>query len=433
MRNRVADGLPRRRIIMHTPEPAGGMAYYVAELVMALAHSGAPVVLLCPANFEYKAKVCAAGAKVVHAPCRETSKQGLIQRIQRNFRFAAKTALVQFRLVRRSDIVHLQDTFNLPLGLAFFLLPILRGGSVVFTAHDPLPHRWLFPRGFRWLERGILQLACHLSDCIIVHNETGKEVLVSQLHQPANRIFVIPHGPYANAAEGGLAYPEFDCLRLLAFGSIRENKGLHLAIQAVQLSASAARIPVRLTIAGGLHNAGEARYWQTCKQLIAAKPDGIEVIEGHIADNEVGPLLARHHAVLLPYTEFFAESGVANLALSHQRPILATASGGLGDLIDQGRCGIPIALPTAEAVAGAIAAAVQAGPERLHKMGIAGGEFIRQARSWDSIARQTAEVYSRLADRLLAAPTPSRDMAMEDLPANHQTEPVLSYGSRAKR
>jgi len=402
----TVDGRCRSRVIMYTPEPAGGMAYYVSELVVALAQAGVRVVLLAPANFQHNAKVCAAGAELVHAPCRKTSKAGLSERLLRNVRFAAQTARVLFRLVRRGDIVHLQDTFNLPLGLVFFLLPILRGGSVVFTAHDPLPHRWHFPRGFLWLERRILQLSCQLSDGIIVHNNSGKDVLVRKLSQPANRIFVIPHGAYSNAADGNQPYPRFDCLRLLAFGAIRENKGLHLAIRAVQIAASVSPVPIRLTIAGGLANAAEEPYWRACKQLISARPEGIEVIERHIADEEIGPLLARHHAVLLPYTEFFAESGVANLALSHQRPIIASTAGGLGNLIDQGQCGIPIAAPSAEAVACAIAKAVQAGPERLHKMGIAGGEFIRKTRSWNSIARQTAQVYSQLGKLHVQGGTP---------------------------
>jgi hypothetical protein len=33
------------------------------------------------------------------------------------------------------------------------------------------------------------------------------------------------------------------------------------------------------------------------------------------------------------------------------------------------------------------------GAERLREMGIAGNEFMRKARSWDSVADQTAEVY----------------------------------------
>jgi glycosyltransferase involved in cell wall biosynthesis len=242
----------------------------------------------------------------------------------------------------------------------------------------------------------MLQRSYRLSERIIVHNEAGKDVLVRQFRQQANRVSVIPHGLYLNASEGD-TYPAFECLRLLAFGSIRENKGLHLAIRAVQTLPPDFHIPVHLTIAGGIQNSSAERYWQTCKQMIATKPDGIEVIEGHVDDDKIGPLLARHHAVLLPYTDFYSESGVANLALSHQRPILATAAGGLGKLVESGVCGVPIATPSAESVAQAIVVALELGRERLRQMGIEGSEFMQRTRSWDSIARQTAELYAQLS------------------------------------
>ena len=399
MLNRIANRSAGGRVIVYTPEPKHGLALYVSEVVVALATCGVPIVLFCPANFEYEAKVREAGADVVHAGGRDVSMAGLSERLLRNLKFVALSALVQFRLVRRGDVVHFQSMLHLPLGFVFVLLAIARGGSIVLTAHDPLPHRWRFPRRLRWIERKMLELCYRLSDRIIVHNTQGKEVLLREFHQQERRIAVIPHGPYSEPADEDSGYPRFDCLRLLAFGSIRENKGLHLTIEAIQKAGFASRIPVRLTIAGQVQNAAEEQYWRTCKQLIAAQPDGIEVIESHIADDAVGPLLARHHAVVLPYTEFFSESGVAALALSHRRPILATAAGGLSELIERGACGIAIESASAEAVAQAVLKAIQFGPERLRQMGVTGSEFIRRERSWDFIALQTAGVYSELVKR----------------------------------
>jgi glycosyltransferase involved in cell wall biosynthesis len=158
-------------------------------------------------------------------------------------------------------------------------------------------------------------------------------------------------------------------------------------------------MPVLLTIAGRAHNAAEERYWEECKKLIVTRRGEIQLIEGHIADEEIAPLLARHHAVLLPYTEFHSESGVALLALSHSRPILATTMGGLGDLMQRGACGVPIMSASAEAVANAIATAIDMGSERLQELGSRGSNFVRRTRSWESIARQTTAVYSSLAQR----------------------------------
>lgn len=389
------------RVIIHTPEPSHGMAFYVSELAVALARLRTPVLLFCPENFEHQEKVRDAGADIVHAAHRDVSLAGFTERVLRNFKFLVRSALAQFRLTRHEDIVHFQDVFHLPFGLLFFLIAKANGASTVFTAHDPLPHRWRLPGRLRWIERKMLQLSYHLSDRLIVHNQQGKDVLIRQFHQQARRICVIPHGPYSgvNSSE----FPPFDCLRLLAFGAIRQNKGLDLAIEAVQKAAASSPIPVHLTIAGRVQNASEQKYWDRCKELIRVRPDGIDVLDRLIEEEEIGPLMARHHAVLLPYTGFYSESGVAALALSHHRPILATPSGGLRELLERGDCGLAIPSLSSDAVAQVILKAIELGRERLRQWGLNGSQFIIRERSWDSIARQTVKVYSELSEEIAAS------------------------------
>jgi glycosyltransferase involved in cell wall biosynthesis len=384
---------------MHTPEPEHGMAQYVSEIVIALAKSGVRVVLFCPENFNEQEKLRAAGVQIEHAAFRAVSNAGLVDRIMRNLRFAAKSALTEFRLVRSGDVVHFQGVVHLPLGFLFFLVAMLRGASIVLTVHDPLPHRWRLPGNLSWFERKMLEASYHLSEDIIIHNQEGKNLMVREFHIRESSVSVIPHGHYwCNADQAG-NYPPFDCLRLLVFGSIRENKGTHLAIQATQTVNAIAGVPVHLTIAGSPCNAAEQQYWRDCKELISTNPDNIEVIERHIANDEIGSLFAQHHAVLLPYTDFHSESGVASLALSHRRPIVATTAGGLGELMRDGACGIPILSADAEAVRLAILTAVSIGAERLQLMGIKGSEFMHQTRSWHSVARQTTAVYNHVVSR----------------------------------
>jgi glycosyltransferase involved in cell wall biosynthesis len=142
-----------------------------------------------------------------------------------------------------------------------------------------------------------------------------------------------------------------------------------------------------------VHTAAEQQYWCKCQKLINQNPELFEVHEGYVPDDEVATLMARHHAVILPYENFFSESGVAALALSHRRPILATSSGGLGELLQSGLTGISIEAATVEAVADAIESSIKLGPGLLSQRGIAGKKFVNEGRSWDSIARQTARVY----------------------------------------
>jgi glycosyltransferase involved in cell wall biosynthesis len=381
------------RVIMQTWEPESGMALYVAELVAALARSGLRVTLFCPENFKYGQMVQDAGAEVVRAAHRDILPASLLRRLKRNFSFVSRSVRTQLRLVQPGDIVHFQSMLHLPLGFVFIFAGAFRRARLVLTAHDPVPHRWRFAKGLQGAERLMLRFAYKLFDQIIVHNETGRKLLVEKFNVDKERVSVVPHGLYATESVSN--YPEFDCLRLLIFGGIRENKGLHLAIEAFQ-SAVAAGLPVRLTIAGAPQTAGEDRYWQRCKQMIATQPHHIEVINKIIPDEEIAELFQRHHAVLLPYTEFFSESGVATLALCHQRPIVASTAGGLGELIEAGECGIRIALPTMQSVARAIAEASKAGPARLRQMGINGARYLRRNRSWEIAARETSVIYQRL-------------------------------------
>ena len=83
-------------------------------------------------------------------------------------------------------------------------------------------------------------------------------------------------------------------------------------------------------------------------------------------------------------------------ALSHGRTILATASGGLGELMADSASGIPILKPDKDAVVAAIADAFACGARGLKEMGAAGKRYMENARSWERVAQMTAEVYRRL-------------------------------------
>ena len=397
---------PANRVVLHTSEPSSGAARYVKELVAGLAANDMKVTLFCPPGFIYLNEVRSCGATVALSSHRRTGRGGLAARVAGNIRFLIGTASRQLRETQRGDIVHIQFPLYFPVGLAFFLLARMRGCAIVFTAHDPVPHKWLLPARLRPVEWNALRWAYSLSDRLIVHNETGRRILTERFHQKPNKIAVIPHGPLGTFQKIGSA-PDSG-LRLLVFGSIRENKGVHLAIQAAQLLNTGGQIRVHLTIAGDLANAREQAYWDYCVGLINQKPAGIRVIHRYIEDHETGPLLAEHHAVLLPYAEFTSESGVAAMALANSRPIVATRAGGLGAILAKCPCGIAIQETTANGVAEAIDAALAAGLEGLREMGEQGAAFMGSERSWEEIGRRTLVLYSELRAREIRVERPTR-------------------------
>jgi len=383
------------RIVVHTSEPSLGAARYVFELVKGLAEINVPVALFCPANFEYLRDLDPYGVPVFAAGPRGVEIKSLRVRILRNLKFLCRTSLHQFRSTRRGDIVHFQFPVYFPFGLVFFIVAALKNCPVVFTAHDPLPHKWLLPERFRAIERTTLRWAYKLSRRIVVHNESGRETLIEHFRLDPRKISVIPHGPFclSSASEN---LPPFDRLQILLFGSIRENKGIHLAIEAVQMLNGCPGKQVSLTIAGQVANAREEDYWNRCKTQIEKRPEGIHVLEHYVTDAEVGRLLENHHAVLLPYTHYTSESGVAALALSNGRAILAMRVGGLETLLTICHCGIAIEAPTVEGVAEAISKALRVGRPMLERMGAEGKEFVASTRSWRGISLQTLTLYTEL-------------------------------------
>jgi glycosyltransferase involved in cell wall biosynthesis len=388
-----------RRVVVHTPEP-GAAAQYVAEFVSALAAQGTRMALFCPSNFSCVEEVAASGAEIVHAPVREVRQQRLWRRLYRNIVFAASASAKFWSTIRRGDIVHFQFALHLGLGLPYFFAARMKRAFVVLTVHDPLPHRWKLPQPLRWVETMLLSIEYSLCDRLVVHNQAGRRILVEQFCMDSRMVSVVPHGPLNLASTPSIAARTPDNaepLRLLAFGTLRENKGLHLSIAAVQRLR---RLPLNrqvcLTIAGGVPNAMERAYWESCKRLIQEQPAGIEVIERLIDDAEIGPLFAAHDAVLLPYVRFFSDSGVAMLALSQRRPILATGAGGLSELLHAADCGILIEAATVDAVVTSIEKARLAPTEWLVQKGFKGGDYAVSGRSWATVAERTQKVYDGL-------------------------------------
>ncbi|MFL6415992.1 MAG: glycosyltransferase family 4 protein [Bryobacteraceae bacterium] len=383
-----------KQVVVYTPEPASGAARYVFELVKSIADAGAPVLLFCPSNFAYAGDLAARGVRVSYSAPRGIDPGSLSTRIIRNLRFFGRHFLSQLPLCKPGHVFHVQFPLYFPLGLASFLVAKMRGSKVVFTAHDPVPHKWLLPEALRALERGTLGLAYHLSDQIIVHNEADRRLLVEKFDQPTSKVSVIPHGPLS---VGSAVHPlkPSDRLELLLFGSIREDKGIHLAVEAVHRLHSQGH-PVRLMIAGALANARESAYWERCKKSIAEAGECIRVEERFIADDELPELIASCHAVLLPYTGGNSESGVAALALANERAIIARNVGGLGTLLAAADLGIPIEGSTSQAVEEAIEAALRLELEVLQDKGIRGAQLMNSTRSWTEIGRKTVSLYDKV-------------------------------------
>jgi glycosyltransferase involved in cell wall biosynthesis len=280
-----------------------------------------------------------------------------------------------------------------------FLCAKIRGSQIVFTAHDPMPHKWMMPAMLRWIEKGALAWTYKVCDVIIVHSESGKHTILENFPIAAQKVKVIAHGTYELGLDPA-PMPASDRLEVLLFGALRENKGAHLAIQAVQ-RLHRAGIPIRLTIAGAVLNRKEQSYWNRCRTLIETDPDPIKVLEGFVPDHKIPEIITNCHCFLLPYTSFYSDSGVAFLALPNGRPIVSTAAGGLGELLASSGGGIAVSGPTVEAIVEALSKAKELGTKGLEQLGRAGAAWVLKECSWPKVARETLRVYESLYEEQL--------------------------------
>lgn len=203
----------------------------------------------------------------------------------------------------------------------------------------------------------------------------------------ARPVAVIPHGVFL--------LPETTPVpgegRLLVFGTLRRNKGVRDAIEGV-LAARGAGAAVTLTIAGA-PDPVERAYWEACEPLARANPQAIRLSIGFVPQGELDALIEQSDALLLPYRDFHSQSGVAMLAASNARPVLATRSGGLGDLIAQGMPGVVIEPPGSSAeVAEAIRAFVQVPAAEWTGRAAAFRAKVMEDMGWEAIARRYIEL-----------------------------------------
>lgn len=408
-RRRTVDALElfddaKPTVVIHTPEPSSSAALYVEELSAALTEEKVPVRVVCPANHEARATMETNPLIDVRVCCERATSISvtLLTKLVDNLRFVASSCKALLNTTKPGDIVHFQYILHLPFGLIFFACVRSKRAHIVFTVHDPVPHKFLFPPVLRTIETGALRCAYKWSDVLIVHSEAGKRKLMEAFSISSTKIRVIAHGPYELKKKIS-ACPESGRLEVLLFGSFRENKGLHLAIEATQQLAREG-VALRLTIAGQVVNRKEDAYWQRCRKLIDSASTAICLKEGFVPNEKLADLFSSCHCFLLPYTTFSSDSGVAYMALANAKPIVSTDAGGLGWLLENSGGGIRIAEATVPGVIATLRQAVELGPDILERMGRAGAQWVSDECGWRKVARETREIYQEFIPQLKVQP-----------------------------
>lgn len=205
-----------------------------------------------------------------------------------------------------------------------------------------------------WWKEALSRRVLASADALIVHAGTEEAEARRRLGEtavPIERLFLPVHelgtGLVSRSeARSRLGFALEEKL-VLFFGHVRPFKGLDLALRAW----SEVRSGAKLVVAGEFWWGDEATY----RDLIARHgiEDRVRVEGRFIRDDEIALWFAAADVVLAPYrTE--AQSGVVLTAFHFGRPVVASAVGGIPEIVEEGRNGMLIPPESPTAIARAI-------------------------------------------------------------------------------
>jgi len=251
------------------------------------------------------------------------------------------------------DLIHFNSGHLL---LPFMVGSLARRFPVVASLHDVTPH----PGERRALHGWKTDALLAVSRRVMVHGNALREQALRQWNLPPERIEVcsleMSFPRTTKFLEPSAGAPE-----LLLFGRILTYKGYAVFAQA--LSRVAARVPeVRVTAAG--------RGNLSCIQpLLAAHGRRIRLMHRFVGDDELANIFRTASVVVLPYIEA-SQSGVALLAASFGRPVVATRTGAIPAIVEDEVTGRLVEPGSPEALATAIEELLT-DPQRAAEMGAA--------------------------------------------------------------
>lgn len=369
-----------------------GTGLFAQELVNGLVNAGAEVTFVSPPIDNPEMEAPRPGLRRLR-PVREiVTNAPPLMRALRSLRriLGGYACLLRARFHARTFIVSIPD----PIGLFVPMMLLLRltGARLIFIAHDPVPHCWHLSASWRWLEKGVHEASYRLSSVIVVLSEATRSKLQEQFPRVRTPVEVIEHGDFAFRDVTPLPGNG----QLLMFGTLRRNKGVREAIEGC-IAARRAGAPIHLVVAGEPYFE-EKEYAEECRKLGESAPDAVTVRIGYVSDVALPGLIASTDAFVMPYTDFFSQSGVALLAASNARPIIATRAGGISALIDEGMPSEVIAKPvTAGNVFDAVMRYARTSRTEWAERTLAYREVTLERRSWSAIARRYAALANKIA------------------------------------
>jgi starch synthase len=302
-----------------------------------------------------------------------------------------------------ADLVHSHTWYANTAGL---LSSLVYGVPHVITAHSLEPRRpWKADQlggGYRlssWAER----TAYLAADAVIaVSNGMRLDVLDAYPDLDPARVHVVGNGVDAEAYRPvdapdvvrGLGVDP-DRPYALFVGRITRQKGvMHLLAAAEELPPEAGLV----LCAGAADTPGERQQVADAVEELQSRRSGVVWIEAMLPREQLVPLITGATVFVVP--SVYEPLGIVNLeAAACGTAVVASAVGGIPEVVDDGRTGLLVPYDPEDVAAfeHGLAARISellADPDRAAAMGAAGRERVLAEFGWPAIAQQTVEVYS---------------------------------------
>ena len=302
-----------------------------------------------------------------------------------------------------ADLVHSHTWYANTAGL---LASLVHGAPHVITAHSLEPRRpWKADQlggGYRlssWAERTAYLAA---DTVIAVSHGMRADVLDAYPDLDPARVRVVGNGVDAEAYRP-IEAPEVvqglgvdpDRPYALFVGRITRQKGvLHLLAAAEQLPPQA----VLVLCAGAADTPAERQQVADAVAELQRRRDGVVWIEAMLPREQLVPLITGATVFVVP--SVYEPLGIVNLeAAACGTAVVASAVGGIPEVVDDGRTGLLVPYDPADAAAfeaglAARIAELLGDPQRAAAMGAAGRERVLAEFGWPAIAQQTVAVYA---------------------------------------
>ncbi len=383
------------------------MIHYAFQLCSALAEAGADVTLVTSRGNELGALPHAFRVEEVMRlwkPVAPMEAGTAVGKLRRKLRRVARGAiylrewrrLTRYLLEERPDIVQF-GKLEFPID-GYFLRRLRRDGLVLTQICHEYERREQGGPGAAAATR-LTRAAYESFSAIFFHGEHGRARFTSLFPVPGSRLHVIPHqGPpwiFAGRAGGdgvrarlrrryGLEEGE---PVVLFFGTIVPSKGLPDLLAAFPLVLGATP-EARLVVAGFPSKfVDPAELTRIVDNLGIA--DSVVFDARYLPLEEVGPLLELASVVVYPYRTS-TESGAVQLACAFGRPVVATTTDALRDVVEDGRSGLLVEPGSPDELAAAISRII-ADPALAAEMGARARQLSETRYTWRA-----------LADRILA-------------------------------